>query len=300
MNNDNISPAGSGPLSDADADRLARQVHQHPDYRVLRRIADPHSAGTTVVPPGGRRIAVVDSETSGLNPAAHEIIELAIMIVVVDAYGRVVGHEAPVSWLQQPEFSLDPEITRITGITNAMLEGQRIDRDAALAMLSGVECILAHNAVFDREFAEKLLPELRNSVWACTCRDIDWAQRGYEGRALGWLLNQAGMFSDTHRAAADVWALFTLLTLPDFDGATPLQMLLAYVDQSMVRIEATGSDFDDRKWLKQWGYSWNKSAKVWHKTIPVDAIDAERENLLTIRVRNPAIIAQAASDRHRS
>lgn len=299
MNCKTIAPAQRGPLSDVDADRLARQVHQNPDYRVLRRIPDPHAEGVTDVPPGGRRIAVLDCETTGLDPVAHSVIELAVMIVIVDAAGKVVGHEAPVSWFEQPEVDLEPEIVRITGITNEMLAGQHIDREAVMDLLSGVECIVAHNAVFDRGMVEKLLPELKDRVWACSCRDIDWSALGYEGRSLGWLLIQAGMFSDAHRAAADVWALFTLLSLPDLDGVTPLQLLLARSDKPSVRIEATGSRYNDRLRLKSWGYSWDLPNRVWHKTVPVEGIDAECERLSWLGINHPAIIEQAACERHR-
>lgn len=300
MNYETIAPARRGMLSDAEADRMARQVHQHPDYRVLRRVSDPHAAGSCEVPPGGMRLCVIDCETTGLNPAADRIIELAAMIVVADAYGNVVGHEEPVSWLEQPMFDLDPAITRITGITDEMLEGQRIDREAALAMLSSADVIVAHNAAFDLAFVEKLLPQVKGSAWSCSCREIEWAERGYEGRALGWLLVQFGLFTDTHRAAADVWALFTLLTQPDMDGGTALQELVAASARSTFRIEATGSRIEDKEWLKRWSYTWDAGNKVWHKTILADAVDAEHEQLALIGVNHPNLIEQTARERHRS
>lgn len=300
MKYETIAPARRGMLSDAEADRMARQVHQHPDYRVLRRVPDQHAAGVFEVPPGGMRIAIVDCETTGLSPAADSIIELAVMIVIVDASGHVVGHEEPVSWLEQPMFDLAPEITRITGITDEMLEGQRIDRDAALTMLSSAELLVAHHVVFDLAFAEKLLPEIKGSAWACSCHEVDWAERGYEGRALGWLLNQSGLFTDTHRAAADVWALFTLLTLPDMDGGTALQELIAVSKRSTVRIEATGSRIEDKEWLKRWGYAWDAGNRVWHKTISANVVDTECEQLALIHVHHPNLIEQTARERHRS
>lgn len=300
MNYETIAPTRRGMLSDAEADSMARQVHQHPDYRVLRRGPDPHAAGSCEVPPGGIRIAIVDCETTGLNPAADSIIELAVMIVIVDANGHVVGHDEPVSWLEQPMFDLDPQITRVTGITDEMLKGQHIDRDAALTMLLSAELLIAHHVVFDLAFTEKSLPEIKGSAWACSCHEVDWAERGYEGRSLGWLLMQSGLFTDTHRAAADVWALFTLLTQPDFDGATALQALIAASKRSTFRIEASGSRIRDKEWLKRWSYAWDAPNKVWHKTILADGIDTEREQLLLIGVNQPRLIEQTARERHRS
>ena len=300
MKHKSIALARRAMLSDADADCMARQVNQHPDYRVLRRVPDPHAAGVREVPPGGMRLAVVDCETTGLNPVADRIIELAVMIVIVDASGNVVGHQEPITWFEQPMFDLDPAITRITGITDEMLEGKRIDRDAAYAMLSGAKLIIGHNALFDLAFVEKLLPEIKQSAWACSYREIDWAERGYDGRALGWLLIQSGLFTDTHRAAADVWALFTLLTQPDFDGGTALQELIAASKRPTLRIEATGSRIKHKEWLKRWGYVWDAGNNVWHKTISADAVDAEREQLALIGVKHPNLVEQTARHRHRS
>ena len=49
------------------------------------------------VPPDGRCIAILDTETSGLNVQADKLIELAIMLVWVDDDGSVTGHMGPVS-----------------------------------------------------------------------------------------------------------------------------------------------------------------------------------------------------------
>ena len=295
-----ITLAPRGMLSDADADCMARQVHQHRDYRVLRRVLDPHATGVREVPQGGMSLAIVDCETTGLNPAADSIIELAVMIVFVDAIGHIVGYEEPVSWLEQPMFDLEPAITRITGITDEMLDGQRIDRDTALAMLTGADLIIGHNALFDLAFVEKLLPEIKDSAWACSCREVDWAERGYEGCALGWLLIQSGLFIEAHRATADVWALFTLLTQPDFDGGIALQELVAASKRSTFRIEATGSRIRHKEWLKRWGYAWDAGHEVWHKTISADELAAEREQLMLIGVTHPNLIEQTSRERHRS
>lgn len=301
MNYETIAPAQRGPLSDAEADRMARQVHQHPDYRVLRRIDEPHASGTMEMHPGGRRIAILDTETTGLNPAADSIIELAIMIVTIDATGTVLGYEAPVGWLEQPMFGLDPLITKITGITDEMLEGQRIDRDAVLAMLSDVELIIAHNASFDLTFVEQLFPELEGRAWACSCREVPWADLDFEGRALSWLLAQAGLFNDAHRAAADVWSLFTLLCQPvDLSGRTILQLLLDAAARRTYRVEATGSKIEYKDYLKRHRYAWDGIRKVWHITVDGSGLSHQRDILEPIGVTEPRIIEQTARERHRS
>jgi DNA polymerase III epsilon subunit-like protein len=51
-----------------------------------------------------------------------------------------------------------PEITKITGITNEMVAGHRIDDRVVHDLLGSMVLGIAHNANFDRRFLEKRLP----------------------------------------------------------------------------------------------------------------------------------------------
>ena len=46
--------------------------------------------------------------------------------------------------------------SRLTGITDAMLAGQRINLDAVEAFIEQADLVIAHNAGFDRPFCERL------------------------------------------------------------------------------------------------------------------------------------------------
>lgn len=282
-----------------DIDHLARVVHQHPDYRVLRRIGDPRAGGMLDVPPGGRTVAIVDCETTGLDRSADTIIELGVMMITLDADDEVVGHGIPVTWLEDAPFGLDPRIVSKTGITEAMIKGQRIDRGAAMALLSNADLIVAHNAAFDRAFFERMFPML-NKAWACSCHEVDWGQLGFDGRALPWLLVQHGLFTDAHRAGADVWALFTLLQQPvDLAGGTVLRLLLQAADRTTYRVEATGSRIEHKDYLKRRGYAWDPNKRVWHITVETSEIQGQRDILDPIGVTEPTLVEQTARERHR-
>ena len=284
----------------ADIDQLARQVSQHLDYRVLTRVAAPYASGATELPNGGRRLAIIDCETTGLDRRCDTIIEFAVMIAIVDADGRIVAHEKPVAWLEDAKFGLDPKVVRVTGITEEMIAGQRIDRDAAAAMLAGADLIIAHNAAFDRAFVERLLPVITDKGWACSCREVAWDELGCDGRALSWLLAQHGFFNSAHRAAADVWALFTLLQQPiDLDGGSVMQLLLEAADRATYRVEATGSRFTDKEQLKKWGYNWDPAREVWHITVEKANVADQFDLLALIGVTCPTVQEQTARDRHR-
>jgi DNA polymerase III epsilon subunit-like protein len=51
---------------------------------------------------------------------------------------------APGEWLEDPGFSIPPEITKITGITDQMVAGHRIDDGAVNDLLSRVVLVIAH------------------------------------------------------------------------------------------------------------------------------------------------------------
>ena len=61
-------------------------------------------------------------------------------------------------WFEDPSFSIPSEITKITGITDEMVAGHRIDNCALGDLLSRGVLVIAHNAGFDRRFLERRVP----------------------------------------------------------------------------------------------------------------------------------------------
>ncbi len=98
-------------------------------------------------------IVVLDTETSGLRPDFHEIIELAAARVEgggpVEEYDRFIR--------LSPGARLDPRITELTGITQERLAGEGIEkadacRDFAALLGHGRTLVAAYNAQFDLAF----------------------------------------------------------------------------------------------------------------------------------------------------
>ena len=123
----------------------------------------------------------------------------------------MLGHSRPVSWREDPSEPLSPGITRLTGLTDGDVAGQRIDDKAVMAILSRCDLLAGHNAFFDLRFVDKRLPQTVSLPWACSLAEIDWAGMDYPCRKLEHLLLEHGAFYDAHRAEGDVWALFQLL-----------------------------------------------------------------------------------------
>ncbi|MDX7952546.1 exonuclease domain-containing protein [Lichenihabitans sp. Uapishka_5] len=131
----------------------AKVLEASDDYRELRRLRPREASGPRTLTGDERLVVIVDTETTGLDHRTHEVIELGMVAFVHDGRGEVLSVTAEFSALQEPSGPLTPEIVRLTGITDEMLEGKRIDLDAVEAFIAEADLIVAHNAGFDRPSA---------------------------------------------------------------------------------------------------------------------------------------------------
>lgn len=253
------------------------------DIRTLRRfVPDP----AVYLPNGGpeepdtsRTALIVDSETTGLSPETDEIIELAIVPITYAPNGEVYDAGRGFSWLNDPGRPIPPEVTELTGITDAMVQGQRIDLDAVESLLTSTALVVAHNARFDRPFCERLGAGFAIKPWACSLEEVRWKQDFGAGcRHLGHLLMDCtSQFHTGHRALDDCHATVNLLANARHEGRTALSYLLESARVGVVRVYATGSPFGAKDALKARGYRWDADGKVWHMDVPPGAVDSERE-----------------------
>jgi DNA polymerase-3 subunit epsilon len=118
------------------------------------------------------REIVLDTETTGLDPRGHRIIEIAC--IEIEDFLPTGAH---FHRFIDPERDIDPEAERVHGISRASLRGKPKfgDPEIADAFLEfvGDSPLVAHNAAFDRGFinaelercGRMVLPEDR---WRCT------------------------------------------------------------------------------------------------------------------------------------
>jgi DNA polymerase-3 subunit epsilon len=261
------------------AEEAATALQATGDFRVLRRVRlDEGPTGEDAS--DAFVAAVVDVETTGLSHSDDQIIELAIRRVRCSSSGRVIEVGRQFAWLEDPGRPLSPEIIRITGLTDHMLAGAAIDDAQAVSVLRSASMIITHNAAFDRPFVEDRLPGANGLCWACSCREVDWPGLGFDGRALGWLLMQAGWFHEGHRAHADVDALIALLRHELGEGRTPLTDIVESSGAPSWLIRAVGAHFDVKDRLKCRGYRWDGIRSVWWKEVKEDERDLEQVWLL--------------------
>lgn len=277
--------------------------HDEPDIRILRRVLPLDALPLTARGDGPfRRVIVLDTETTGTNPCVDEVIDLAVVTLEVDAAGEIVSILSAGQALRDPGVPIPPVISKITGITDGDVAGKSIDLDRLEHRLKQADLLIGHNCSFDLAFVENLVPSIAGAAWACSATDIDWLDLCFDGRKLGHLVMQAGMFADAHRAMSDVVALINLLAHRLPDGTTPMRHLLAAADRTTVRCEATSAPFDTRSILKSAGYRWDPRRRVWWREIEQDEC-AEEERWLRKHVTPhgpaPRMTMLTSRERHR-
>jgi DNA polymerase-3 subunit epsilon len=276
--------AAAGALTLAD---MARTLDAHPDFRVLRRLVPTLDFGAppaAATPPVLRTLLILDTETTGLDPARDKVIELALLRVTVDAStGQPVGAVQVYDGLEDPGTPIPPHITDITGITDDMVRGQRLDESVVAALMADVDLVVAHNAGFDRPFVESRLPAFAQLAWACSWADVDWKALGQGSAKLEVLALSCGWFYDAHRAETDCHALLAVLARPlgqlaaASDGSaasaapTQLTTLLAAGQAMQYRLQATAAPFEAKDVLKARGYRWDGTQRVWATVLRSEA-----------------------------
>ena len=277
-------PAGSdrapGWARASDPEAAAQLLDASDDYRVLQRLK-PREVDSSYRPGSGEFVAVVvDVETTGLDHRRGEVIEIGMISFVHNAAGQVGPVIGALSLLREPSVEISPEITRLTGITSEMVAGHVLDISAVRALLEPAELVIAHNARFDRNFCERLHHDFAQKAWACSVTEVRWAELGYEGAKLGYLVNQNGWFHNGHRAVDDCHATLEVLAADLHDGSGPaLSHLLASSQRSRVRLWAQSAPFDMKDVLKGRGYRWNGGEdgrpKAWWTEVDEEVLDIE-------------------------
>ena len=98
------------------------------------------------------------------------------------------------SSFNEPSIPIPEEVVELTHITDEMVAGHRIDPDAVAAFVSDAALTVAHNASFDRKFAERYWPVFERKPWACSATEVEWRKHGFDGSRLGYLLAGVGLF----------------------------------------------------------------------------------------------------------
>lgn len=124
---------------------MAEVLSRSADYRILRRLV----ARPAYVPTPEQDVrtgVLLDTETTGLDHAKDEIIELGMVKFDYTADGRIVGLRDTFSAFNEPSAPVSAEVTALTGITAEMVAGHKFNEAAVTAFVDDAVIIIAHKA----------------------------------------------------------------------------------------------------------------------------------------------------------
>ena len=234
----------SPDISDETKASILALITSPNDVKVYHRLEVPEVHPPT---PGMRRVAFLDTETTGVNTAEDEMIELGYVIMEFDDHGHLGNVISIYNELNQPVLPITN--TNIHGISDDMVQGQVIDFDVVKADMEAVNLIVAHNSGFDRKIIERYCPIFETIPWACSYKDVNWTEQGTKISKLEYLANMCQFFYDAHRAIIDVYAMVEIIRRLDIFK----QLVLAAMKSQYI-LSAQGSPFSKKDLLKDRGY----------------------------------------------
>jgi DNA polymerase-3 subunit epsilon len=271
-------------------------------YRVLERFIPRREYCNSPEGDVLHRGVFIDLETTGLSSYQDAIIEFGAVLFTYTLDGQVVRIEDEYSGFEDPGRPIPPRITQLTGITDEMVRGQRLDEARLKQLLGQADLIIAHNAAFDRPFVERQMGPVAKP-WACSQREVPWQESGLDSTKLEFLAYRYGWFYDSHRALDDCRMAVHLLAQP-LPGAasTALATLLDNASKPSYRLWAAGAPFETKELLKSRQYRWDPEARCWWKEVTAKEQEAEAAFLQAevLRGRAPRVDVLTAQERYRA
>lgn len=177
-----------------------------------------------------RTAALVDVETTGLDPHRDEVIEMALLLFAFSSDGKqVLGIVDEYVGLREPRCRIKKGAFRVHGIGYDMVSGKHLDTKRVEGIFDRAEFVASHNACFDRGFLVKMFSSLAAKPWVCTMNDIQWFKKGFASRSLQYLLREHGIDAPgAHRSQSDVLCLLALLSREGPRGERYLEELLRH------------------------------------------------------------------------
>ncbi len=249
------------------------------NYRVTRPFTPRLSYCDALPPSKLLKAAILDTETTGINPVTDKIIELGIVMAeYCPDTGQVYRVLETYNKLEDPGMSIPPDSTKVHGITDDMVSGKKIIDSEVERLMEDVSLVIAHNAAFDRCFVEARWPFFQDKAWACSFAQVPWKSEGFGSASLEFLGYRFGFHFGGHRASMDCHALLEVLQseLP-VSGVKVFKMLLDNAHAPDLKLWALGTPFESKDQLKKRGYRWNVERKTWYRVVSFESLAEETD-----------------------
>ena len=216
------------------------------------------------------KVAILDTETTGLDYKQDHIIELAFLIFEYDIkQKKIIKLIDKYNELNDPGEEITEDITKITGITTKDVLGKHINWKDVSNKLEKVDICICHNARFDRSFFHKYTNQLENIPWLCSYTQIPWNDEfNYPTQKQEVLTLYHGFYYTGHRALNDCEALAELLLMdnPNLE-ISYLEYLLEKRNQDEYLLISKNTVFAQKPFFNENNFSWEPNGKMWYKSL---------------------------------
>lgn len=213
-------------------------------------------------------VLIVDTETTDLASAGGELIEVAAVLYSVK-------HRCVVS-----------QVSSLLPVERGCNKAERINQipvaaagcvpegfaeaacKSVVSLAQGAKYVIAHNAEFDKDFMgrHKVLMELCEKMWLCTCYDFEWPKQHRPGMNLVHLALAHGVgVTSAHRALSDCQLVASL-----FSGlGEGLVGAIARAARPKCRVIAQ-VDHAEKDKARESGFKWEPEKRLWSRWLAIE------------------------------
>lgn len=214
-----------------------------------------------------QRIAIVDTETTGIDATKDRVIEVGCVLWNVQ-------HRSIETCFSSLIHADANAAEAVNGIPVALLQGPAPAAREAWGrcerVIAGAEAFVAHNASFDRGFFPKQLAA--RLPWICTQNDLEWPRPSHSRSLVALALAHGVGVARAHRALDDCLTIASILERCAELG-TDIDALLSRGLRPKVKVHSL-APFDQRDKVKASGFSWDPTAKVWWREMAEEDVAA--------------------------
>lgn len=215
----------------------------------------------------------IDIETTGLNAASDEIIEVGFVTWDTTPNRMLTCYSCLVGGVRLPEG-----IIHLTGITPLMRANQGHPLEAVLQAVvnasAGVDFIVAHNAAFEQSFLANNGHRdwVDRHKWIDTQTDLPYLP-GAGGGSLSDIAMRHHVYNPMpHRAMPDALTMMQVLAMYPFAEVQRHALAPSVTLEIKFPYDPSG---DLNAAVKALGYRWVKEQKSWRKTVKDFSIETE-------------------------
>lgn len=217
------------------------------------------------------RCLIVDTETTGLDPAKDQTVEIGAVLYSIPERAIV----AQVSFLVPVNFDHWTNAEDVHGISDEMLADRANLLDPALrvaiilSLVEQADALVAHNLAFDLPFLEQSLGRdwERGLPRVCTLNDFEWPHASTSRSLVNIAVAHGVPVVKAHRALTDCQLIADL-----FDRVEDLELRIERALRPKAVFEALVS-YEGREMAKSAGFRWNSDlGNGWRRRMAIEDV----------------------------